>query len=76
MSSDHEPPVRIDQTLCTGCELCVQACPQDVLRMVGDRSRLAGKVAWVANPDMCTGCAQCEDACPDLCIRVLVTTAI
>jgi len=40
-----EPPVRIIQALCTGCELCVNACPQQVLRMTPDISRLAGKVA-------------------------------
>ena len=73
---EEEPPVHIDQFLCTGCELCVHACPQHVLVMAEDRSRLAGKVAAVANPDMCSGCAQCEDACPDLCIRVLVATLV
>ena len=73
---DYESPVSINQTLCTGCELCVHACPQHVLTMTEDRSRLAGKVARVANPDMCSGCAQCEDACPDLCIRVVVATMV
>ncbi len=76
MSGETLPPVRIDQSLCTGCELCVHACPQQVLRMIEDRSRLAGKTAWVANPDMCTGCAQCEDACPDLCIRVMLAAIV
>ena len=67
---DDGPPVRIDQSKCTGCELCVYACPQQVLQMRADIARLAGKVAWVANADSCTGCAQCEDVCPDLCVKV------
>ncbi len=67
---EYASVVQIDQPLCTGCELCVYACPQDVLLMVQDISRIAGKIARVANPGMCTGCAQCEDACPDFCIQV------
>ena len=64
------PPVSIDQVLCTGCELCVEACPQHVLNMRPEKTRVAGQVAIVTNPDMCTGCAQCEDTCPDFCIVV------
>lgn len=70
------PPVEINQVLCTGCELCIHACPQHVLDMMLDKSRIAGKVAWVANPEMCTGCAQCEDACPDFCIDVETVVVI
>lgn len=76
MAANPALPVHINPSLCTGCELCVSACPQHVLRMVEDTSRLAGQVAWVANPDMCTGCMQCEDACPDLCIHVWVAAAV
>jgi 2-oxoglutarate ferredoxin oxidoreductase subunit delta len=76
MAANLDLPVHIDQSLCTGCELCVSACPQHVLRMVEDKSRLAGQVAWLANPDLCTGCMQCEDACPSLCIQVLAATVV
>ncbi len=68
-----EPPVQINQSLCTGCELCVHACPQFVLQMTADASRIAGMVAVAVNPDMCSGCGQCEDVCPDLCISVQIT---
>ncbi|MFQ5398709.1 MAG: 4Fe-4S binding protein [Anaerolineae bacterium] len=74
--NDHALPVHIDHALCTGCELCVHACPQHVLVMIQDITRIAGKVASVANPDLCTGCTQCEDACPDFCIRVLETVKV
>jgi 2-oxoglutarate ferredoxin oxidoreductase subunit delta len=63
-------PVVIDRDLCTGCELCIHACPQSVLKAVTDASRIEGLVAVVYNPAMCTACRQCEDVCPDFCITV------
>ena len=66
----HRVPVKIDQALCTGCELCIHACPQSVLKAVPDASRIEGLVAVVYNPGMCTACRQCEDVCPDFCITV------
>lgn len=63
-------PVSIDQDLCTGCQLCTQACPQSVLKSIADPSRLSGLVAVVYNPALCTACRQCEDVCPDFCITV------
>lgn len=65
------PPVTIDEKLCTGCQLCVHACPQSVLKMIPDMSRIEGLVAIVYNPALCTACRQCEDVCPDFCITVI-----
>jgi 2-oxoglutarate ferredoxin oxidoreductase subunit delta len=62
--------VVIDHNLCTGCELCIHACPQSVLKAVPDVHRLEGLVAVVYNPALCTACRQCEDVCPDFCIIV------
>ncbi|GIK39054.1 MAG: 4Fe-4S binding protein [Anaerolineae bacterium] len=63
-------PVVIDHNLCTGCELCIYACPQAVLKAIPDVHRLEGLVAVVYNPALCTACRQCEDVCPDFCITV------
>ena len=63
-------PVVIDRDLCTGCELCIHACPQSVLKAIPDKQRIEGLVAVVYNPAMCTACRQCEDICPDFCVTV------
>lgn len=66
----NRTPVVIDTALCTGCELCIHACPQSVLKAVPDVHRLEGVIAVVYNPGLCTACRQCEDVCPDFCITV------
>ena len=69
-SIQERTPVVIDAAFWTGCELCIHACPQSVLKAVPDVHRLEGVVAVVYNPALCTACRQCEDVCPDFCITV------
>ncbi|MDE6176370.1 MAG: 4Fe-4S dicluster domain-containing protein [Paramuribaculum sp.] len=63
--------VEIDDVRCKGCNLCVVACPTDVLNLqpkeVNDRGY---HYAYPANPDNCIGCASCASVCPDSCITV------
>lgn len=63
--------VTIDQQRCKGCDLCVVACPTDVLALqpneVNDRGY---HFAYTANPDNCIGCASCATVCPDACFTV------
>jgi len=56
--------VRVNQTYCKGCEICVQACPRGVLALNDLRK------AEVRRPEACTGCLSCEIYCPDVAIHV------
>ncbi|MCS6785628.1 MAG: electron transport complex subunit RsxB [Thiobacillaceae bacterium] len=55
----------IDERLCIGCTLCIQACPVDAI--VG-----AAKQMHTVVPELCTGCELCVAPCPVDCIRMEV----
>lgn len=55
---------------CKGCELCVEACPTDVIAMSKEVNGKGYHYAYSANPDECIGCANCAIVCPDAVITV------
>lgn len=60
--------VVIDTARCKGCELCIPACPPQVLRM-STRRNASGYLL----PELlegCTGCGACLLVCPDYCFEV------
>lgn len=66
----HERPrpvAVIDESLCIGCTLCIQACPVDAI--VG-----AAKQMHTVVNDLCTGCDLCVAPCPVDCIAMLDVT--
>lgn len=62
--------VVVDIEACKGCELCVEACPEDVLSLHNEVNSKGYHFAFMEHPDVCTGCANCGVVCPDTCITV------
>ncbi|EON12235.1 electron transport complex subunit RsxB [Pandoraea sp. SD6-2] len=61
------PRAVIDESLCIGCTLCMQACPVDAI--VG-----AAKLMHTVIEDRCTGCDLCVPPCPVDCIDMVPVT--
>ena len=56
---------------CKGCNLCVVACPLNVLALTTKEVNRKGyNYAHEVLADTCTGCASCATICPDGCITV------
>jgi electron transport complex protein RnfB len=54
----------IDESLCIGCTLCIQACPVDCI--IGAPTKMHTVIA-----SQCTGCDLCIPPCPMDCIAML-----
>jgi NAD-dependent dihydropyrimidine dehydrogenase PreA subunit len=50
--------VMFDKEKCSGCGLCVKACPADTLELVD-------KKATMKTPIECMACGDCTTLCPD-----------
>jgi len=59
--------VIIDEQVCIGCTLCIQACPVDAI--VG-----AAKQMHTVVRNECTGCDLCIPPCPVECIHIIPLT--
>lgn len=61
----------IDTVICKGCELCVGACPRNIIELAQDVLNAKGHhPARVIDQERCTGCAACAVMCPDCAITV------
>lgn len=60
----------VDVDLCKGCNLCVVACPTDVLALANDVNGKGYHFAYMKNPSACIGCSSCGAVCPDSVIEV------
>ncbi|MFP3869520.1 MAG: ferredoxin [Syntrophobacteria bacterium] len=55
--------VTVDKEKCTGCEECVEICPNEVLEMVDGKSE-------PVNEEECEGCESCVEVCESGAITV------
>ncbi|MBN2807187.1 MAG: 4Fe-4S dicluster domain-containing protein [Prolixibacteraceae bacterium] len=62
--------VVVENEVCKGCNLCVVACPQDVLSLHKEVNSKGYHYSHMSNPEACTGCTNCAAVCPDSCITV------
>lgn len=62
--------VTIDQTLCKGCGLCMDACPQKILAPGKEINQKGYHPMTCIAPEKCVGCAFCARMCPDTVITV------
>jgi heterodisulfide reductase subunit A len=66
----HAPTVaRVIENLCTGCDMCVQACPYDAVKVSE-----AGKAQ--VNEVLCVGCGACSATCLRAAIEVKNVTPL
>ena len=61
--------VKFDIETCKGCELCIEACPQDSITL-SEKINSQGYHFAVLVQDNCTGCTNCALVCPDAVITV------
>jgi NAD-dependent dihydropyrimidine dehydrogenase PreA subunit len=55
--------MQVNQELCAGCGVCMEACPAGAIRLVDYRA--------VIDDELCILCKACMDACPNEAITAL-----
>ncbi len=56
--------VTVDDSKCTGCGECCEACPAQILALEGELCEVTG------DPSECLGCESCVTLCPAEAITV------
>jgi 2-oxoglutarate ferredoxin oxidoreductase subunit delta len=62
--------IEVNDLYCKGCELCITACPPQVMALNKERLTPKGYHPAHVYKDGCTGCAICAIVCPDSAITV------
>jgi 2-oxoglutarate ferredoxin oxidoreductase subunit delta len=63
--------IEVNEEFCKGCGLCVNACPQKLIRVSNRVSKKGYHPAeFVGSLNKCSGCTLCALVCPDVAITV------
>jgi len=65
------PKVRINESFCKGCRICVEFCPMKILKTSEKMTMRGVFPPIVVDEAKCTGCRICEFYCPDFAIYVV-----
>jgi 2-oxoglutarate ferredoxin oxidoreductase subunit delta len=60
--------IEVREYFCKACGICVDACPQDVIGLAGDRINTKGYHPAELISEGCTGCGICTIVCPEAAI--------
>lgn len=60
----------VDVEKCKGCEVCIGACPTNVIQLAKEVNGKGYHYAYMHKPEECIGCANCAIVCPDGVITV------
>lgn len=60
----------IDQERCKGCELCIEVCPEKILKMSAGFNKQGQQFATCFAAERCTACMSCAVICPDSAVRI------
>ena len=56
--------VAIEESECTGCDLCIPFCPFEALLPLAENPRSKGKRPLIVVETNCVGCLSCISSCP------------
>lgn len=65
------PRILVNENLCKGCQMCVNACPRKIIALAKEKITSKGyHPAELIDESLCTGCCSCAMMCPDVAITV------
>jgi 2-oxoglutarate ferredoxin oxidoreductase subunit delta len=62
--------IEVNELYCKGCDLCVDACPKEVLALDMEHLTPKGYHPVMLIADGCTGCGICAVVCPEAALTV------